>query len=155
MKKLVLSMTSFFRPLLAGADESGTCGDNVTWMYSEAKQTLTIFGSGDMFNYGSGFTPFNNCSNIKKVVIESGISSIGSNVFQNCSGLTSITIPNSVTSIGEGAFQNCSGLTSIMIPNSVTSIGNHAFEGCSGLSSITIPNSKNHWGQVRCHMTWQ
>ena len=141
MKKLVLSMTSFFRPLLAGADESGTCGDNVTWMYSEAKQTLTIFGSGDMFNYGSGFTPFNNCSNIKKVVIESGISSIGSNVFQNCSGLTSITIPESVTSIGDYAFSGCIGLTSVTISESVTSIGAAAFINCIGLTSITIPES--------------
>ena len=44
---------------------------------------------------------------IKKVVIENGVTSIGSSAFSYCSGLTSITIPNSVTSIGVSAFYNC------------------------------------------------
>ena len=135
-------MISFFRPLLAGSDKSGTCGDNVTWMYSETTRTLTIFGSGNMFNYARGW--FNNYTDVNKVVIESGISSIGSYVFQNCSGLTSITIPNSVTSIEGHAFyadRGCSSLASITIPNSVTRIGDAAFWGCCRLTSITIPNS--------------
>ena len=78
---------------------------------------------------------------IKKVVIENGVTSIGVNAFNNCYYLTSITIPNSVTSIGGSAFYGCSGLTSVTIPNSVTSIGYDAFSGCSSLTSVTIGNS--------------
>ena len=78
---------------------------------------------------------------IKKVVIEDGVTNIGSYSFYGCSELTSVTIPNSVTKIGYNAFQYCSALTSVTIPNSVTSIENFAFNGCSGLTSVTIPNS--------------
>ena len=66
---------------------------------------------------------------IKKIVIEDGVTNIGDFAFYDCKSLTSITIPNSVKSIGDGAFQDCSGLTSVTIPNSVMSIGTYAFYG--------------------------
>ena len=78
---------------------------------------------------------------IKKVVIEDGVTRIGNYAFWSCSGITIVTIPNSVTRIGDHAFEDCSSLTSITIPNSVTNIGDHAFYECSSLMSITIPNS--------------
>lgn len=80
-------------------------------------------------------------SNIKKVVIESGMTNIGMNAFRFCDNLTSIIIPNSVKSIGEYAFLNCSKLSSVNIPNSVITIGYEAFHNCVSLSSIVIPNS--------------
>ena len=83
---------------------------------------------------------FENCSNLREVIISDNVKRIPSWLFYNCSGLTSVTIGNSVTSIGWSAFSGCSGLTSITIPNSVTSIGSDAFRGCSGLTSITIPD---------------
>ena len=64
---------------------------------------------------------------IKKVIIENGVTNIGSYAFNGCVNFTSITIPNSVTSIGFGAFNDCWGLTSVTIPSSVTSIDDFAF----------------------------
>ena len=75
---------------------------------------------------------------IKKIVIENGVSNIGELAFYNCSNLTNITIPNSVTRIGKYAFMGCLNLTSITIPNSVTSIGEEAFNDCSSLTSVYI-----------------
>ena len=102
--------------------------------------TLTISGSGMITQ-----TSVKNCghslSEIKKVIIKKGITSIGACAFYVCSSLNSIEIPNSVTSIGNYAFYSCSSLNSIEIPNSVTSIGWDAFEDCSSLNSIEIPNS--------------
>ena len=79
-----------------------------------------------------------------KVIIEDGVTNIGSYAFAGCSYLTSITIANSVTSIGDYAFSGgCSRLSSITIPNSVTSIGKYVFRDCSGLTSVSIPNTVN------------
>ena len=140
MKKLLFLLT--FLPMMASADSSGTCGDNLTWTYVSATYTVTISGDGDMNNYGVNQMPWLDFSDsIKKVIIKNGVTSIGERAFLNCSGLTSVTIPNSVTSIGSLAFYYCRGLTSVTIPNSVTSIGSSAFYGCSGLTSVTIPNS--------------
>lgn len=75
---------------------------------------------------------------IKKIVIEDGVTNIGDFAFYDCTSLTSITIPNSVMSIGTYAFFFCSSLTSITISNSVTSIGYNAFSDCLGLTSITV-----------------
>ena len=80
---------------------------------------------------------FNDRSKINKVVIEYGVTSIGSHVFHLCLRLTSITIPNSVTSIRDYAFKNCN-ITSITIPNSVTSIGEKVFMDNLRLTSIIV-----------------
>ena len=85
--------------------------------------------------------------NIKKIIIEQGITSIGDYAFSGLSNLTSVTIPDSVTSIGNRTFAGCTGLTIIMIPNSITSIGNEAFFVCTGLASITIPDRVTSIGQ--------
>ena len=82
-------------------------------------------------------------SSVKRVILGSGVVSIGLKAFLDCTSLTSIHIPNSVTSIGESAFEGCQSLTSIHIPNSVTSIGTSggggAFGSCRSLKSIIIP----------------
>ena len=120
----------------------GTCGDNVTWRLSD-DGVLTISGTGKMKDYND----YNNCapwdsvrSQIKSVVIERGVTSIGDYAFYYCDIMTSVTIPNSVTSIGDCAFEHCDALTSVTIPNSVTSIGDCAFEHCDALTSVTIPS---------------
>ena len=133
----------------SAATYSGSCGTNVTWKYDDSTYTLTISGRGAIKDYsvsynGTFFTgaPWKSYyQDIKMVVINSGVTSIGSYVFYGCTGLTSIIIPDSVTSIGQEAFRGCTGLSSIIIPNSVTSIGDSAFRDCTGLTSITIPDS--------------
>ena len=125
--------------------DSGTCGaegnngDNLTWILDD-EGVLTISGTGAMANWEND-SPWHENQDIKSVMIEDGVTSIGHNAFFRCSGLANITFPNSVKSIGVNAFYGCSGLTSIKIPNSVTSIETWMFYGCSGLTSIKIPNS--------------
>ena len=113
MKKQLLLLVMMLLPILACADKSGTCGDNLTWTLEESTGTLTISGSGAMSDYSyiaysSNYAPwYNDRTKILIVIIEDGVTSIGSGAFYNCSGLTSVTIPNSVTSIGIGAFEDC------------------------------------------------
>nr|WP_316620553.1 leucine-rich repeat protein [uncultured Ruminococcus sp.] len=124
---------------------SGTTGD-CTWTLDD-NGTLTISGNGAMrdysskYSYGTSITIAPWGDNIKTVVIEGGVTSIGEYAFEYCTGLTSVTIGNSVASIGDYAFYKCTGLTSVTIPDSVTSIGSSAFSGCAGLTSVTIGNS--------------
>ena len=130
--------------IVASAESSGNCGDsgsNVTWSLDD-NGTLTISGSGKIEDYRSDIDQpwYSNRSDITSVVIEPGVTSIGSQAFYECSNLTSITIPSGLTSIGEQAFGNCTGLTSITIPSGFISIGDYAFWNCTGLTSITIQN---------------
>jgi len=115
---------------------SGTCGENLNWKLTE-DGILTISGEGEMqyCNWGSYL------QQIKEVVMEEGVTSIGASTFYGCSSLTSVTIPDSVTSIGVAAFWDCTSLESIIIPESVTRIADYTFDGCSSLTSVTIPES--------------
>ncbi|MDR0798223.1 MAG: leucine-rich repeat protein [Dysgonamonadaceae bacterium] len=142
---------------MAKAQTSGTCGDNLTWTItgSGRYQTLTISGTGEMDNYFSGgpISPWYYNTSLETIVIEDGVTSIGSWAFLNCQHITSISIPNSVASIGAGAFNSCSDLISVIIPSGVPSIGDYTFTSCYKLTSITIPNSVTSigkWAFVDC-----
>ena len=133
---LIFTAVPFFA---AGAVTSGTTGD-CTWTLDGT--VLTISGNGAMADYGyhsDDSAPWGR--NITKVIIKSGITSIGDYAFFGCAGLTSVTIPNGITSIGSYTFELCTGLKNVIIPNSVTSISPHIFGGCTKLNSVTLPNS--------------
>ena len=94
--------------ITASAEETGTetwNEDNLTWTLT-ADGTMTISGSGAMKGYSwySGSPATQKKDNVKKVVIQEGITSIGNSAFYNCSNLKSIEIPEGVTSIGAFAF---------------------------------------------------
>ena len=127
---------------------------NLTWtLYEDG--TLTISGTGAMKSYRNDDSPaVQKKDNVKKVVIEDGVTSIGESAFYSCKSLTSITIPDSVTSIGFTAFYACSSLTSITIPGSVTSMERSAFEFCTGLKSVTISDGVTSIGEsafINCY----
>lgn len=120
---------------------TGTCGDSLTWSLSE-DGTLTISGTGDMWDYAWNNAPWiNYCTSITALVIEDGVTSIGIYAFHSFSALSSVTIGNDVANIGNMAFWNCTGLTSIALPNSVVYIGDKAFQSCIKLASVTLGSS--------------
>ena len=90
---------------------------------------------------------FNECSNLKNVILADGFTTIAEGMFVNCSSLTNITIPDSVTSIGDAAFFECFLLESIIIPDGVTSIADSTFDGCQKLKKVTIPASVTSIGK--------
>ena len=124
---------------------SGTCGRGLTWVLDEAG-TLTISGSGKMDNYAYRVRPswHSYSDSITSLVIEEGVTSIGSYAFAEYDNLTgSLVIPEGVTSIGSYAFDSCDGLTGdLVIPEGVTSIGGEAFSFCRGFDgSLVLPES--------------
>lgn len=122
------------------AAETGTCGDGLTWTL-DAGGTLTVTGSGAMqdFESSSAVPWFSSRALIKAVVLESGVTRIGSCTFFGCSGLTSVTVPDTVTTVGDRAFYKCSGLVSVTFSGSVTSFGEQIFCECGSLLSVSLP----------------
>ena len=101
---------------------SGTCGDNLTWTLDSAG-TLTISGEGEMDdyeeNYGQAngtFAPWSkNSSEIKKVIIEEGVTSIGNFSFSFCENLKSVVIPESLTKCVGEAFYGSTAISAVHI----------------------------------------
>ena len=119
---------------------TGECGDNLTWILDRAG-TLTIGGDGEMTSWAwspEAVVWYSYRFDIKNVVIEDGVTSIGDYAFGYCENLESVKIGAGVTSIGNQAFMECESLGSIVIPDKVTSIGKQVFWGCISLTDITI-----------------
>lgn len=118
-------------------NQANTCGDNLTWAYSD--KTLTISGTGKMYDYNTKDAPWERYEDTTtKVVISSGVTSVGAEAFDGFERVTSISLPSSLTTIGAGAFEECEAVTSITIPAKVTSIGREAFGECRSLTKITF-----------------
>ena len=138
---LVLCMLVSLVPAAALADGEalgGSCGKNLTWKLTDG--TLTVSGTGEMTNYSSQFdTPWARNETITAIVVEDGVTSIGSSAFCMIYTAKSISIPEGITKIGFDAFADCSGVKELVLPSTLTEIGEQAFYGCSGLESLTIP----------------
>lgn len=142
----VVSVTYTARPALVA---SGKCGDSASWKL-DADGVLTITGAGPMVDYGQhasdNCAPWRTYANdIKKVVVQKGVTAIGSYAFASLERVTSVTIPEGVTSIGSSAFENCGlmaygGLGAVTLPEGLTTIGSSAFSG-SYMDSLTLPES--------------
>ena len=124
---------------------------NIVW-YIENNDTLHIGGTGNMpdYDYVSGkyniwtSAPWSTekiRNNTKKVIIDKGITSIGTYAFASLNYLEEVQIPDDVTSMGRNAFYDCNSLVTIDIPKSVTEIGTAAFARCEKLENITVPEN--------------
>ncbi|MBQ8783090.1 MAG: leucine-rich repeat protein [Clostridia bacterium] len=107
---LVAVMLLSALPFTASAEEiTGSCGDNLTWSLDSSAGSLTISGTGDMYDYAdSSSTPWSgNIASIRVVSINEGVTNIGASAFCDCINLVNITIPVSVISVGDDAFNGC------------------------------------------------
>ena len=123
---------------------AGQIGSNAFYaLYSDG--TLRINGSGSTYSYtGLNNSIFYMNSNIKKIIVSSGITALGDFLFESCDNIKTVSLASTVTSIGASAFSS-TGLEEITIPASVNSIGEYAFKGTK-LTDITIPESVTSMG---------
>lgn len=156
---LALCMLAALTAEIFAADivASGYCGGegdgkNLTWTL-DSEGVLTISGLGKMKDYendNKNRAPwYSSRKSLKKLVLKSGITSIGDYAFFDCSNLTGdLKIPSNVHSIGENAFGYCSGFNgSLTIENGVVEIKKYAFYHCKGFTgSLKIPNSVTYIG---------
>lgn len=127
---------------------SGKCGDNLTWKL-DANGTLTISGSGAMYDYGIGMlgdterAPWIDTQSkhpVKNLVVREGVTHIGGYAFMGCTELESVEFADSVTSIGSAAFSSCESLISVSGGKEVSYIGTMAFINCKALPAIELSN---------------
>ena len=148
-----------------GAATSGNygvnMGNNITWNFDEVTGTLTLSGSGEMYNLspGEGAEWHAYYHKVKKIVINEGISSIGTNAFYGLEEAESIKIPHSVKTIYSGALQGCESIEEVHLPNNLTNIGTNAFflmGSCKGFY-IDEPGPKTAYhtedGVLFCNQT--
>lgn len=166
------------------AATSGYFGENncLHWEVSTgvlSGKTLTISGTGAMpdFDFPNGnlapwwnyealgmLTSFGNFKlegELKKVVIQDGVTNVSNYALFFLPAATQITLPESVTSIGRYGIALCSKLNGISLPRAVTAIGDFglagnsftavslpdvlqtlgrgAFDACASLSGMTLP----------------
>lgn len=99
--------------------ETKSCGvqENTVFWTLDTEGILTITGQGDMQDWQTEEeVPWNvNRSEIKKIEIADGVTSIGAYAFSDCINVIETEIPDSVQEIGEYAFFNCNGLSSMTI----------------------------------------
>ncbi|MBR5396022.1 MAG: leucine-rich repeat protein [Bacteroidaceae bacterium] len=109
---------------------TGTCGaagneSNVTWTVTDTDnnntyETLTISGTGAMANYNSSDSnqPWKNYkSNITTIIIEDGVTTIGTYAFSGSSALQKVyCMSTTAPTLGSNAFDNCTSLSAIVKP---------------------------------------
>ena len=146
---------------------SGDCGatenDHVKWSFDSRTGVRTISGTGAMADYkilkedgvmhtSAGWKDFD--EDITAVVIDRGVTSIGSYAFFRCTNLESVSILEGVESIGDRAFWNDFALKGITIPASVKKIGNttdnsrEVFYQCYALENISVSSGNTAYKSV-------
>ncbi|GHT23233.1 hypothetical protein AGMMS4957_14530 [Bacteroidia bacterium] len=134
---------------LAQATKEWTSGETTVVLTDNG--TITVSGTeGAMGSYQrSSDVPWYDFRNdIKKVVINDGVTNIGNYAFSHCGAITSVSISGSVTSIGNYAFAY-SGLTSLTISSGVTYIDMTAFQSCNHLTDINVDASNTHYSSIK------
>lgn len=80
----------------------------------EENVVLPATTTKDNVNYnviGIGALAFQNCTNMKSLVIPEGVKTIGARAFENCTSLVSVNIPRTLISCESDAFNGCASVT--------------------------------------------
>lgn len=112
----------------------GRCGDNAIYSYDEATRTLTISGTGAMWNG----TNYSRLGNVDKIVIGKGITVIGEDAFSPFI-VGSAEISDTVTTIKSNAFHY---LDSITIPKTVRTVETEAF---GSVGKVVVEGDMNNF----------
>ena len=161
---LILLLTPLITfPISAESPLAGTCGDNAYWRYDESTKTLTISGTGAIYDYDflspprdpskepndnkayENPPPWYNKEEtyrtFEKLVIEDGITRIGEQAFCKSYMLREVSMGPDVTIIGEKAFFLCENLQTVSLSKSLIEIEPFAFCRAVNLSRIELPDT--------------
>ena len=123
------------------AEASGTLTSTMKW-YLEKNGTLTITGTGkmpDFPNIGAPWYPY--IDSITKIVLEEGVTTVGSYAFVRCKNAASVVFPSTLKEIHTYGFDNCRALKTLNLPYGLQRIDRCAFSECMALTSVTLPDT--------------
>ncbi len=137
-------------PVLAFAEDTAT-ESSITWSFDDTTGTLTISGTGKIpdvdpeksdFLDIPGYYPWGeHLLDTKAIVIEEGITEIGTYGLSFFIYAESISMPSTLKSIGAYAFVYNVSVKEIIVPEGVTYIGLCAFGFLYALENVVFPES--------------
>ena len=90
------------------------CGEGLSWELRGNR--LVISGTGALMDYAEGASPFSLLSGyIRELVVDNGVSAIGSNAFADLSNVSVLVLPETVEQLGQGALDGCTALSSLRV----------------------------------------
>ncbi|MBO5867690.1 MAG: leucine-rich repeat protein [Oscillospiraceae bacterium] len=137
----LLMVCLLFLPARAQEINSGTCGENLIWTLDDAG-TLTISGTSEMNNWEWGKSPWHGNTDIKKVIVEDGVTNIGQYAFVKCTALETLVLGKDVAKIESYVFLDCTALKNVSLSDGIQEIGYPAFEDCENLVYQEYENAK-------------
>lgn len=145
----------------AGETEtSGKCGDNAFWDYNATTKTLTISGTGAMYDYkkvydGKKYKYSANGSPLGYIEIYGGTAPWHSGAEDTVGkekpikfDIETVKINSGITTVGAHAFFRFEKTTNFILSEGLTEIKTGAFEECSALQDITIPKTVWTFGEA-------
>jgi hypothetical protein len=121
-------------------EKVNACGDNLNWTFDKSTKTLTVSGTGVMYDYTTSSRPSWNIykDEIEKVVFLDGVTYIGDYAFVSYGALQSVYIPDTINEIGSYAFGYCENITSLTVKNCAVKYDTSAFCNVSNLTACKV-----------------
>ena len=164
---LILLLTPLITfPISAESPLTGTCGENAYWEYDESTKTLTISGTGAIYDYDATFIgvgpdripKYENpppwydkqetYKQMERLVIENGITRIGQEAFRGSTALREVHLPLDLSTIGKKAFVKATALTEIVFSEGLIEIEDFAFWMAKNLSKVDLPDTLVTLGEM-------
>lgn len=123
----------------------GSLSDTVHWAIN-ANGRLRVYGQGDAPGIFAQcqFTDYN--SKIKSVLIDSGITAVGTTFLRGLTNMHTLTIADTVKTISGYICYQCSNLVTVNLPEGLEKIDLFAFCECTSLRQLTIPSTVKYIG---------
>ena len=125
-------------------NDSGYYDDNGNYVQTGGGSLKEISLPGTLVDYmgnAIGSYAFNGQTQLTKITLAEGITTLPESVFRNCTSLTDLTLPSTLTYIGSYAFGYCSALKTLDLPEGLTSIQSYAFRNATALEEVILPST--------------